>query len=236
MSTEPQVVLVTGATGPAGRAVAARFSRDGARLALMGRDFDRLETLATELGLEAGSWLAVEGELVEPEGATAAAAAVDARFGRIDVLVHLVGGWVGGTPVVELDHDEVRSMLSQHLWTTLNVTQAVVPGMIARGFGRVLAVSSPFAANPGPKGASYAIGKAAEEVLVRSLARETAGTGVTANLVIVRTIDKAHERESAPTPKNASWTTPEELADVLAFLASPAAAAVTGARLALDGR
>jgi NAD(P)-dependent dehydrogenase (short-subunit alcohol dehydrogenase family) len=210
--------------------------RDGARLALMGRDAGRLEALGTELGLEPRSWLPIAGQLLEPEGARAAAAAVEARFGRIDVLVHLVGGWVGGTAVVDLDHEEVGSMLSQHLWTTLNITQAVVPGMIARGFGRVLAVSSPFAANPGPKGASYAIGKAAEEVIIRSLAQETAGSGVTANLVVVRTIDKAHERLTAPTPKNASWTTPEELAEVLAFLASPAAAAVTGARLSLGGR
>jgi NAD(P)-dependent dehydrogenase (short-subunit alcohol dehydrogenase family) len=236
MSTEPPVVLITGATGPAGRAAAARLVRDGARLALMGRDRGRLEAVGTELGLKPGDWLPVVGRLVEPDGARAAAAAVEARFGRIDVLVHLVGGWVGGTPVVGLDHDEVRLMLEQHLWTTLNVSQAVVPGMIARGFGRVLAVSSPFAANPGAKGASYAIGKAAEEVIVRSLAHEIAGTGVTANLVVVRTIDTAHERETAPTPRNASWTTPEELAEVLAFLASPAAAAVNGARLSLDGR
>ena len=70
-----------------------------------------------------------------------------------------------------------RSMLDQHLWTTFHLVQAVVPGMVERGFGRLLAVSSPFAANPGPKGAGYAIAKAAEELLLRSLAREVAGSG-----------------------------------------------------------
>ena len=127
-------------------------------------------------------------------------------------------------------------MLDQHLWTTLHVAQAVVPGMVERGFGRVIAVSSPLAADPGPKGASYAVAKAAEEALVRSLAREVSGSGVTANLVLVRTLDPNHERETAPTAKNASWATPEEVAETMAFLASPAAAAVNGARIPLYGR
>ena len=94
--------------------------------------------------------------------------------------------------------------------------------MIERGFGRVLAVSSPVATDVRPKQASYAIGKAAEEVLIRSLAREVADSGVTANLVLVRTIGPDH-------------TSAEELAETLAFLASPAAAAINGARIPLDG-
>ena len=127
-------------------------------------------------------------------------------------------------------------MLDQHLWTTLHVAQAVVPGMVERGFGRVIAVSSPLAVDPGAKGASYAMAKAAEEALVRSLAREVSGSGVTANLVIIRTLDAKHERETAPTPKNASWATPDEVAEAIVFLASPAAAAVTGGRIPLYGR
>jgi NAD(P)-dependent dehydrogenase (short-subunit alcohol dehydrogenase family) len=230
------VVLITGATGPLGRVVAQRFARDGARLALVGREQGRLDELGEALGVGSDRWLAVPGELTDADAARAVAAAVTDRWGRIDVLLHLVGGWTGGTAVVDLDEDEVRRMLDQHLWTTFHVAQAVVPGMVERVFGRVIAVSSPLAADPGPKGASYAIAKAAEDVLIRSLAREVAGSGVTANLVIVRTIDAKHERETAPSTKNASWTTPEEVAETLAFLASPASAAVTGARVPLHER
>jgi NAD(P)-dependent dehydrogenase (short-subunit alcohol dehydrogenase family) len=236
MGAEPQVVLVTGATGSLGRVVVRRFAADGARLALVGRDRAKLDALAADAGLADDAWLPVVGELTDAAAAAGVVAATEARFGRIDVLLHLVGGWVGGTAVADLDPDEVRSMLDQHVWTTLHVAQAVVPGMVTRGFGRVLAVSSPFASNPAGKGASYALAKAGQEALVRSLARETSGSGVTANLVIVRTIDATHERETAPTPKNAGHTTPEEIAEVFAFLASPAAAAITGARIPLDGR
>jgi NAD(P)-dependent dehydrogenase (short-subunit alcohol dehydrogenase family) len=230
------VVLITGATGPLGRAVAPRFARDGARLALVGRDHGHLAELGEGLGVGSDRWMPVPGELIDADSASAVANAVTAQWGRIDVLLHLVGGWVGGTAVVDLDPDEVRGMLDQHLWTTLHVVQAVVPGMVARGFGRVIAASAPLAADPGPKGASYAMAKAAEETLVRSLAREVSGSGVTANIVLISTLDAGHERETAPTTKNASWATPEEVAETMVFLASPAAAAVTGARIPLYGR
>jgi NAD(P)-dependent dehydrogenase (short-subunit alcohol dehydrogenase family) len=231
-----QRVLVTGATGVLGRTVVRRFASEGARLALVGRDEDRLREVADEAGLAEDAWVPVLGELTDRAAAQAVADAAVARFGRIDVLVHLVGGWTGGTPVVDLDPDVLGGMLDQHLWTTLHLTGAVVPGMVARGFGRVLAVTSPFAANPAAKGASYAVGKAAQETLLRALARETAGTGVTVNIVVVRTIDAKHEREREPTPKNAAWATPEEIAETFAFLASPAASAINGARVPLDGR
>ena len=103
-------------------------------------------------------------------------------------------------------------MLDQHLWSTFHVARAVLPGMLERGWGRIVAVTVPFVANPAPKGAAYAVSKAADKTLIRTIAREVADTGVTANLVIVRKIDVDHERETAPSPKNASWTTPDEIA------------------------
>jgi NAD(P)-dependent dehydrogenase (short-subunit alcohol dehydrogenase family) len=227
---------VTGATGSLGRVVANRFARDNARLALVGRDQSALDGLGGSLGVRSDQWLTVIGELTNAEAAARVAAAVNDHWDRIDVLIHVVGGWAGGTPVVEIDEDEIRNMLDQHLWTTLHIVRAVVPGMMARGFGRVMAVSSPFATDVRAKGSSYAIGKASQEALLKSLAREVAGSGVTANMVLVRTIDAKHQRETAPDPKNANWTTPEEIADVFAFLASPASASINGARIPLDGR
>lgn len=233
---DPLRVLVTGATGTLGRAVVRRFAADGSRLALVGRDEARLREVASDAGLASDSWTPITGELTDRASAQAVVDAAERRFGGVDVLVHLVGGWAGGTPVADLDPDELVGMLDQHLWTTLHVTGAVVPGMVERGFGRILAVTSPFATKPAAKGASYAVAKAAQETLLRTLARETAGTGVTVNLVAVRTIDAKHQREQEPTAKNATWTTPEEIADTFAYLASRAAGPVTGARLPLDGR
>jgi NAD(P)-dependent dehydrogenase (short-subunit alcohol dehydrogenase family) len=229
-----RVVLITGATGGLGRVVTRSFADDGARLALSGTDAGRLRALATDVGLGADRWMPVVADLRDRDAARDAIAATEAALGRIDIVLHLVGGYTGGTPIAELDPADVAGMLDQHPWTTLHVTQAVVPGMVERGWGRVMAVSAPAASEPTPKRAPYAIGKAAGEALLRSLARENANTGVTVNLVIVKAIDKGGERKTDP--KKSSWTTPDEIADVFRYLASDGAASITGARIPLFGR
>ena len=235
MPSDP-VVLVTGASGNAGRAVAASFYADGARLALAGRKRAPLDALARDLGLADDRWVPVVADFRDSVDAPAAIDGVIERFGQIDILAHLIGGYAGGTPVVDLDPAAITEMLDPHLWATLNVVQAVLPGMVDRGWGRLVAVSSPFAARPVAGGAAYAIGKAAEETLVRTIAKEVAGTGVTANVLIVKKVDPKHVRETEPSPRNAAWTTPEEIAAAMRFLCSDAAAAVNGARIPLDGR
>ena len=234
MPIADRVVLVSGATGILGRVVVGRFAAAGPRLGLVGMHLDRLAGVAADLGLAADRWAAGVGDLRDPASARAAVQSVVDRFGRVDVVLHLVGGWTGGTAVVDLDPAELTGMLDQHLWTTLNVVQAAVPGMIAAGWGRVAAVGSRPALEAAPKSASYAVAKAAEDTLLRTLAREVAGTGVTVNLVTVGTIDEQHERDSAPIPKNATWTTPEEIAGAFLYLCSDEAGTINGARLPLD--
>ncbi len=234
MALDDRVVVVTGATGVLGRTVVARFAAAGARFGLVGTDLDRLTGVANEVGLAEDRWLPVVGDLRLAKDARAIAAAVADRFGQVDVLLHLVGGWAGGTAIVDLDPGELAGMLDQHLWTTLHVVQAVVPGMVAHGWGRVIAVGSRASLEAAPKVAGYAVAKAAEDTLLRTLAREMSGTGVTVNLVTVGTIDEEHQRQSGPTPKNASWTTPEEIAGAMLYLCSDEAGAINGARLPLD--
>ena len=166
-----RVVLITGATGGLGRVAAATFAATGAKVGLVGRDRGRLEALAADLHLAANAWAAAEADLRDADGAARAVAAIAARFGRIDVVLHLVGGWSGGTKVAELDPAEMRAMLDQHVWTTFNVARAVVPGMIERGWGRLIAISSTVALEGTSGMAAYAVAKAGEEALLRTLAR-----------------------------------------------------------------
>lgn len=231
-----RVALITGATGVLGREIARKFAAGGARLALGGTDAARLAAMATELGLAEGAWTAAAGDLRDGAGARSAVQAALDRFGRVDALIHAVGGWAAGGEVANLDHEVVRELLDQHLWTTIHAVQAVLPGMRARGSGRVVAVTTPYAERPGKGMAAYAVAKASQETLLRTLAREVAGSGVTVNVVAVRTIDAKLERERAPASANVAWTTPAEIADAIAFLCSPEADAINGARIALDGR
>lgn len=228
-----RVAMITGAAGPAGRAVTVALVGAGARVGMVGSNLERVEALARELGLDGDGWLAVGADLRDAAKARDAVGAVVERFGRIDVLVHLVGGWTGGIPASETPDDTIRSMLDQHLWTTVNTVRAVVPGMVAAGFGRIVAVSSPVVIETPARTAAYAVGKAAGETFLGALARETATTGVTVNVLRVRTVDAEGLRDREPGPKTASWTTPDEIAAAVLYLCSPAAGAVTGARIPL---
>jgi NAD(P)-dependent dehydrogenase (short-subunit alcohol dehydrogenase family) len=234
MSDTDRVILITGATGVLGRETARVFADDGARLGLAGTDNDRLRGVARDLGLADDRWVAAVGDVRQRDGARSVVETVVAAFERVDVLIHLVGGYTAGTPVAELDPADVAGMLDQHLWTTLHLAQAVIPAMVERDWGRVIAVSPLVASEPPAKMAPYAIGKAAQEVLLRTLAREVGGTGVTVNLVIVKAIDEKGLRTTDS--KNASWTAPNEIAATFRFLASDDAAAVNGARIPLYNR
>lgn len=235
MDLRDRVAIVTGATGGLGRVLTRDLAAAGARVALLGTRLDRLEGLASELALEYERWHGVAVDLTDPEAAAAAVEAVVARFGRADILVHVVGGWSGGTSVAETPPGAFGSMLDQHLWTTLHVTRALLPHLLAGSWGRIVAVSSPVASNPPAKMAAYAVGKAAQEALLSTLAREVSGTGTTVNMLLVRTIDTGHLRDSDPNPKNASWTTPEEISAALRYLLSEEGGVVNGARIPLYG-
>jgi NAD(P)-dependent dehydrogenase (short-subunit alcohol dehydrogenase family) len=235
MDLRDRIAIVTGATGGLGRVVTRDLAAAGARLGLLGTRLDRLEALAAELGLTSDRWLGRAADLTDPEAAAAAVDDVARHFGRADILVHVVGGWSGGTTVGETPLETYRSMLDQHFWTTLHVTRALVPHLAAGGWGRIVAVSSPVASDPPGKMSAYAAGKAAQEALLRTLAREVAGTGTTVNLLLVRTIDADHARDAEPTAKNASWTTPEEISAAVRYLLSGEAGVVNGARIPLFG-
>jgi NAD(P)-dependent dehydrogenase (short-subunit alcohol dehydrogenase family) len=236
MNENHRVVLITGATGPLGRAAAAAFAADGARLGLVGTDAGRLDALAADLALDDDRWVPAVADLTERSAARGAVALVESRFGPAHVLLHLVGGWTGGTTLVDLDPDVLAGMLDQHVWSTFHVAQAVVPGMVERGWGRIIAVTSTATSAPRPKESAYLAAKSAQESMLRALGREVAGDGVTVNLLAVKAIDKDHERDTAPSPRTADWTTPEELVAAIRFLCSDDAAAISGARIALDRR
>jgi NAD(P)-dependent dehydrogenase (short-subunit alcohol dehydrogenase family) len=235
MTIESRVAVITGATGGLGRVVTRRLADEGARLALFGTDSVRLEAFAVELQLPENQWLTRAVDLTNPDGAQAAADAVMAKFGRVDIVLHLVGGWIGGKTVSEVPAEEMASMLQQHLWTTFHVSQAFAPRLVSNGWGRIIAVSSPSASRPSAKSAPYAAGKAAQEALLLTLAQELVGSGVTANLLVVRTIDAQHRRDRELTAETASWTTPEEIASAIVYLCSDAASVVNGARIPLYG-
>lgn len=235
MNFENHVVIITGATGGLGNAAAQKFAEQGARLGLVGTDMDKLNAIAHSLNLPTERLLLHAADVSEAKQVNALAERVQQTFGRADILLHLVGGWSGGKTLAETEKREVEKMLQQHLWTTYHLAQAFVPLMRANHWGRILTVSSPHASRPKALMSPYVIGKAAQEALLLTLAQEVKADGITANLVLVKTIDINNERQTHPSPRNASWTTPGEITATLLYLCTQEAGMINGARIPLYG-
>lgn len=230
-----KTAVIAGATGGLGKIVTEKLAEDGVHLALLGRSEERLKVLLENLDLPLDDNFTAAADLTDPEKLGETAEAVFKKFGQVDVLLNLVGGWVGGDPLVEVDPDPIHNMLDQHLWSTYHLVQAFVPYMDSNQFGRVIVVSSPTAVQPGPKSGPYAIGKAAQEALMLTLAQELDGSGVTANVIEVRAIDTEHKRDADSSGKYAGWTTPEEITETIRYLCTVEAGRLNGARLPLYG-
>jgi NAD(P)-dependent dehydrogenase (short-subunit alcohol dehydrogenase family) len=235
MDLNNRVAVITGATGGLGSIVTRELAARGTALALLDKDPAKLEVLAESLSLPKSRLFTQCVDLLDPLETNSVAQAVTTKFGRIDILLHLVGGWTGGKSLFAAGCNDLTFMINQHVWTSFNVTQVFVPHLVSNGWGRVIMITSPYASRPNASGGPYAIGKAGQEALMLTLSQELRGTGVTANLLQAKTIDGKREKVSAPTPDNAAWTTPEELTAAVLYLLSDEAGTVNGAKIPLFG-
>jgi NAD(P)-dependent dehydrogenase (short-subunit alcohol dehydrogenase family) len=243
METTERVVVISGATGGLGSFAARSLAQNGlvhppghpVKFALVSTNPEKLAVLGESLQIPAGRWLAVAQDISQPDAGAKVLEAVLAKFGRADILLHLVGGWKGGKTVPLTPPADLAFMLQQHVWTTFYLAQAFVPQMLTQGWGRVIVISSANAGSTPANSGVYSASKAAEEALTLTLAEELKNSGVTANVLRVRTIDVNHERDREVSPKTASWTTPEEIMAAVQYLCSDDASSVNGARIPLYG-
>jgi NAD(P)-dependent dehydrogenase (short-subunit alcohol dehydrogenase family) len=227
-SLEERVIAIAGAGGNLGPTVVRRLAPTGARLALGGRQRAPLD----ELGVEADI---AEVDLLDPGSARAWADGIAERLGRVDALVHLVGGWRGGTPIDEAPLEEWDLLQSLLVRTLAHATQAFAQHLIDSGRGRFVDISSGQAQTPTSKNAVYAAAKAAGEAWTLALADRFKGTGATANVIVVGSILTPRMRKESPDKDFSTFTPAEEIAEAIAYLCSDAAATMNGQRLTLRG-
>ena len=222
-----KVVVVTGASGALGKVVAEVALARGARVA--GVDYGASQIAATPNRIELGGV-----DLSDAAQANKAIDAVAAHFGKIDALVNIAGGFAFET-VAEGDPKTWQRMYALNVLTALNASRSAIPHLSASPAGRIVNVGAMGALQAGAGMGAYAASKAGVHRLTEALAAEWKGK-ITVNAVLPSTIDTAANRASMPKADFGKWVTPQELADVILFLVSDAASAVTGALLPVSGR
>jgi NAD(P)-dependent dehydrogenase (short-subunit alcohol dehydrogenase family) len=227
-----RVIAVAGGAGNLGPTVVRRLADAGARACVCGRDQKALDELASEIGAPIETDVV---DLLDAEATKAWATDLAARHdGRVDGLVHLVGGWRGGTPIEEAPLDDWDALSPMLVRTLQHATQAFAPALIDSR-GRFVLVSSSQAQTPTHPNAVYAAAKAATETWALALADRFKGTGATANIVVVGAILTPEMRAESPERDFSTFTPAEEIAEAIAYLCSDAAASMNGQRVTLRG-
>jgi NAD(P)-dependent dehydrogenase (short-subunit alcohol dehydrogenase family) len=228
-----KVIAVSGAFGVLGRAVAEAASEREANVAALGYAATPPQGLAERLGANA---LLLGGvDLASAEGAGRAMADIAARFGRIDALVNIAGGFSWQT-LEDGDIATWERMFTMNLKTAVNASRAAVPYLLKSGAGRIVNVGANAALKAGSGMGAYAASKAGVHRLTESLAEELKQKGVTVNAVLPSIIDTPANRAEMPKAAFDRWVAPADLTAVILFLVSNAAKAVTGALIPVTGK
>lgn len=226
---EGKVALITGAKGGLGTTVTQSFLDAGYTVAGTSRSI-------ADADFPNPRFAAFPANLADRAATTALVEAVLARFQNIHALVHVMGGFKGGMSIADTGDDVFDSMMSLNLRSYFNIARAVIPHMRANGGGRIVAVGSRAAIDPGANVGAYSASKAALVSLVRTTAAENKDAGITANVVLPGTIDTAANRAADPKADTSKWVPPEKIADLILFLASDRADQVNGAAIPIFGR
>jgi NAD(P)-dependent dehydrogenase (short-subunit alcohol dehydrogenase family) len=228
-----RVIAIAGVGGGLGPLVAQRLAAAGATVAGAGRDQGALDSLAADLAIPPEHWDGRAVDLLDEDAARAWCAALVERFGRVDGLVHLVGGWRGGQPLQEAPLSDWELLHDLLVRTVQHTTRAFHKQIAASPHGRFVLVSSKQAQNPTHTNAAYAAAKAAAEAWTLALADGFEGSAATANIVVVDAILTPRMREEEPDKEFPTFTPAEDIADAVAFLCSDAAKKMNGQRLPL---
>ena len=222
-----KTVMVTGASGNLGRAVAQAFAERGARLVLLDLKKNNVEESETRLFLETN--------LFDPDSVDAVVAKAAERFGRIEVLCNIAGGFRMGSPVHETSDGDWDFLFDVNARSVLYTARAVVPRMLKAGGGKIVNIGA-FAAHRGAADmGAYIASKSAVIRLTESMALELRDKNINVNCVLPTIIDTPENRAAMPDADPRRWVAPKDLAAVIVFLASDAARAIHGAALPVAG-
>ena len=223
-----KVVMVTGAAGSIGSVVVKKFAEEGAKVVLVDHS-GKAQTVADELGDTLSDYLVVTGDIGEVETMDHMVEEAVAKFSQIDALAHVAGGFSMGDPVHAVNVDVFEKMMYINARLTYVTCGRVAKHMVDKGVkGTITAVLARAGLSGGKNMAAYSASKAAAERIVQSMAQELKDHDIRVNGVMPSIVDTEPNRKDMPKADFSKWVTPEQIADVIAFLSSPAASSITG--------
>jgi len=224
-----RTALVTGANGGLGTHVTKALLDSGFNVV-------GLAPRIRQSDFDPPNFTAVPASLDSLDAAKKAADSVIARFGRIDVLAHLVGGFAGGQTVADTDDATFQRMFDMNVNSAFHILRAVLPHMREASGGRIIAIGSRAAESPGATVGAYSASKAALVSLIRTVAIENKDAGITANVILPGTMDTPANRSAMPGADISQWVQPTSIASLIVWLAGDAGKDVTGAAIPVYGR
>jgi NAD(P)-dependent dehydrogenase (short-subunit alcohol dehydrogenase family) len=230
MKTDLQnkIALITGADGGLGTHVTRSLLDNGASVIGVSKNIQ-------QSSFEEPSFIALPADLSSAQKTKTLVDGIAARFGRIDVLAHLVGGFAGGKTIAETDDASFQRMLDLNLNSAFYVLRAAIPHMRRTGSGRIIAIGSRAAEDPGPGVGAYSASKAALVSLIRTVALENKDLAITANVLLPGTMDTPANRKDMPGADTSQWVQPASVASLIVWLASEAGKDVNGAIIPVYG-
>jgi NAD(P)-dependent dehydrogenase (short-subunit alcohol dehydrogenase family) len=224
-----RVVFITGANGGLGTSVTDAFLRQGARvigasLHIKGGDFPQpnFEAMTLDFG--------------KPDEIKRGVAKIVERYGRLDVLVHLLGGFAGGPSLAETSDEMWNQMQNINLTSAFQVFRESIPHLRKSSSGRLIAIGSLTAAQPRANLGAYVTFKTALAMLVQTVALENTDVGLTANVILPGTMDTPGNRKAMPDADFSKWAKTEDVADLVLFVAGDQARHLTGLAIPIEGR
>jgi NAD(P)-dependent dehydrogenase (short-subunit alcohol dehydrogenase family) len=233
-----RVAIISGGTGALGRAVSEHFLESGARVAIPWIVEAEVPLLKQRLGdrLSEANLFLKRTDVGDESQIAAFVNDVTSKFGKLDVLVNLVGGFWGGKSIAETSIAEWQAMFDLNLKPTFLCCRAAVPVMKKNGYGRIVSVSSRSGLQGAGDFAAYTIAKGAIATFTASLAEEVLPDNIIVNAIAPSTIDTAANRAAMPKAKHENWVKPEDIARTVGFLCSEDNRVTSGAVIPVYGR
>jgi NAD(P)-dependent dehydrogenase (short-subunit alcohol dehydrogenase family) len=221
-----KVVLITGGTGALGRAVAQAFGTSNATTVVTYIIDEEMEDVKTKIKTIAEL---VKADITKEDQAKKLVSRVIETYDRIDVLVNVVGGYLGGKSVAELDETDWDKMMNMNLKSAFLISKHVIPLMVSAKHGKIVHISSRTGLKSDGYDSSYSASKSGLIRLVESISEEVKEHGINVNCILPSTIDTEANRKAMPNSDFSKWVKTEDLANVVLFLCSDGARAINGA-------